>query len=79
MKNRLQALRAIANRKVAKVVAVGTSLVTAAAAHAEIDLAAAKTSLTAAQSSGEGVGGIVISVVAALAVVGVIIGLVRKI
>lgn len=79
MKNRLQALRVIANRKVAKVAAVATSLVTAAAAHAEIDLAAAKTSLTAAQSSGEGVGGIVISVVAALAVVGVIIGLVRKI
>ncbi len=79
MKTRLQALRVIANRKVAKVAAVATSLVTAAAAHAEIDLAAAKTSLTAAQTSGEGVGSLVITVVAALCVVGVIISLVRKI
>lgn len=81
MKNRLQALRAIANRKAAKVAAAvgaGVALVSQSA-NAAIDLAEAKTALIAAQTSGEGVGSIVITVVAALAVVGVIIALVRKI
>jgi len=81
MKNRLQALRTIANRKAAKVAAVvGTGVaMVSQSAMAAIDIEAAKTSLTAAQTSGEGFGGLVIGVVAALCVVGVIIGLVRKI
>jgi hypothetical protein len=48
------------------------------AAHAAIDLEAVETGLTAAQTSGESVGTLVIGVVAGLAVVGVIIAMVRK-
>lgn len=51
----------------------------ATTAMAAIDTTSVDASLAAAQSSGEGVGATVIGVVAALAVVGVIIGLVRKI
>lgn len=47
-------------------------------AHAAIDTTAVGTSLTAAQSSGEEVGELVIGVVAGLVVVGIIIGMVKK-
>lgn len=48
-------------------------------AMAAVDTAAVGTSLTAAQASGESVGALVIGVVASLIVVGVIIGLIKKI
>jgi hypothetical protein len=81
MKNRLQALRAIANRKAAKVAAVvGTGVaMVSQSAFAAIDLEAGKAAITASTTSAEGFGSLVIAAVAALAVVGVIIGLVRKI
>jgi hypothetical protein len=63
----------------ARVVAGGSSLVAAGLASAAIDVADVQTALTSAQSSGEDVGAMVIGVVAALCVVGVIIGLVRKV
>lgn len=47
-------------------------------AMAAIDLDAVETSLTAAQTSGESVGALVIGVVAALVVVSIVIGLVKK-
>jgi hypothetical protein len=50
-----------------------------AQAMAAVDTTAVDTALNAAQTSGENVGGMVIGVVAGLAVVGVIIALVRKI
>lgn len=48
-------------------------------AAAAVDTTAVESALTAAQASGEGVGGKVIAVVAGLVVVGVIIALVKKI
>lgn len=47
-------------------------------ANAAIDLTEVETSLTAAQTSGESVGTLVIGVVAGLVVVGIIIGMVKK-
>lgn len=51
----------------------------ASSAMAAVDTAAVGTALTNAQTSAEGVGGMVIAVVAGLVVVGVIIGLVKKV
>lgn len=45
---------------------------------AAVDLTEVETSLTAAQTSGESVGTLVIGVVAGLVVVGIIIGMVKK-
>lgn len=53
-------------------------LAASGSAMADIDTSAVTTSLNAAQSSAEGVGTIVIGVAAALVVVGIIIGLVKK-
>ena len=50
----------------------------AMSAQAAIDLTDVGTSLTAAQTSGESVGTLVIGVVAGLVVVGLIIGMVKK-
>jgi hypothetical protein len=48
------------------------------AAMAAVDTAGVETAITAAQTSAEGVGGAVIAAVAALVVIGLIIGIVRK-
>ena len=65
-------------RRGGKWIVVASSTV-AGTAMAAVDTTAVDTSLAAAQSSGEAVGATVIGVVAALAVVGVIIGLVKKV
>lgn len=67
-----------------RVVAAKAAVVAAAgaasgAALAEVDTTKVQSALTAAQTSAEGVGGMVIAVVAGLVVVGVIIALVRKV
>lgn len=51
----------------------------ASSAMAAVDTTAVGNALTAAQTSAEGVGSMVIAVVAGLVVVGVIIGLVKKV
>lgn len=56
----------------------GSLLVSAASSAAGIE-DGANTAITAAQTSGESVGGTVVACVAALCVVGVIISLVRKV
>lgn len=67
-------------RKYGRQIAVGTAatLGSIAAAHADI-ITSAQDSLATAQTGGESVGGTVVGVVCALAVVGVIIALVRKV
>lgn len=62
--------------QVAAVTTAGAGLVQAA--HAAVDTTAVGTAITAAQTSGEGVGTMVIGAIAGLAVIGVIITVVRK-
>jgi hypothetical protein len=69
------------SRRMAKKLAVtGSSLVAAIGAQTAmaLDTTAVGTALTAAQGDGEAVGGMVITVVAGLVVVGIIIGLIKK-
>lgn len=63
----------------AKAAAVASLTAIGSQAHAAIDTADVQTALTAAQTSAEGVGGMVIAVVAGLVVVGIIIALVKKV
>lgn len=71
MKKQLQVRLAQISAGVSGVMAAGL-------ASAAVDTTAVGTAITAAQGSAETVGGMVITAVAALAVVGLIIGLVRK-
>lgn len=70
-------LRNALNKKTA---ALGAALSAAAGSSmAAVDTTQVQSALTAAQTSAEGVGGMVIAVVAGLVVVGVIIALVKKV
>ena len=62
------------------VAAAGTGLTMLATnAHAALSTTGAETAITAAQSSAEGVGGLVVAAVAGIAAIGVVIAVVRKI
>lgn len=76
MKQKLEWLRARAN----KVAAVGSMAVAfvGAQAQAAIDVTGTNTAITNAEASAHSIGTTVIGVVAGLAVVGIVIGLVRK-
>ena len=52
--------------------------VSATSAFAAVDTTAVGTAITAAQTSAEGVGGLVVAATAGLVVIGLIIGIVRK-
>lgn len=73
----LQIRKVLTARHAAKL-AAGTLSLGAASAFAAIDTTAVQSGITAAQTSGESVGAMVIAAVAALAVIGLIIGIVRK-
>ncbi|MEL7559317.1 hypothetical protein [Stutzerimonas chloritidismutans] len=78
MKNAIQKFRAVPS--FVKTLGVGAaSMVAAASAHAGAVAEAAAPHIATAQADGESTGGLVVGVVAALAVVGVIISLVRKV
>lgn len=78
MKSKLNRLRALADRQYAKAGAAFSMAVASGASFAAIDTAALETAIEANVATGETVGGYVVMGVAALAVVGVIIALVRK-
>lgn len=73
-------MRKMFEKQAAKLCLVGSAAAAFVSnAMAAVDTTAVGTALTAAQTSGESVGGMVIAVVAGLVVVGVIIGLVKKV
>ena len=78
MKSKLNRLRALADRQYVKAGAAFSMAVASGASFAAVDLEGVETAITANVASGETVGGYIIAGVAALAVVGVIIALVRK-
>lgn len=69
-------LRSALSKKAALAAA---ALAATGSSFAAVDTTQVQSALTAAQTSAEGVGGMVIAVVAGLVVVGVIIALVRKV
>ena len=64
--------------KTTKAAFVAGAAVVTGAANAALDTTAVQTGITAAQGSAETVGGYVIAAVAALVVVGLVIGIVKK-
>ena len=78
MKEKLENLKALAQRHGAKVGAGLSALGASVAAHADDLTTSAQVGITAAQTQGTTVGGYVVAAVAALCVVGVIIGIVKK-
>lgn len=78
-KNAYNASKSFVRRNANKAVASGTALITAGRTFAADDFAAAaKAGIDSAQATGLTVGGYVVAAVAALVVVGLVIGLVRK-
>lgn len=65
-------------RKITKSAVLASLAALGGSAMAAVSIEGVGTAITAAQTSAEGVGGLVITAVAALVVIGLIIGIVRK-
>lgn len=79
MKKHLKAQLAQINRSAVKIGASASALLASSLTFAAVDITKVESGITAAQTSGESVGALVVGAVAALVVVGIIIGLVKKI
>ena len=73
-----QALTLSASKVVRNGAIAATGFAVANSANAAIDVAGVNTALTAAESSAHSVGTVVIGIVAGLTVIGIVIGLARK-